>query len=97
MNRVNVSTSHKAGRRTQIMSENFSDLADTANNKLIDKLIHSEKKKELLIEILNDVDVALNKADAVTLGPQLQTILNSITAATNELQDYITGLEKHGR
>jgi cellobiose-specific phosphotransferase system component IIB len=97
MNRVNVNTSHKAGRRTQIMSENFSDLADTVNNKLIDKMIHSEKKKEHLVEILNDIDLALNKADVLTLGPQLQTIINSITAATNELQDYITGLEKQGR
>ena len=97
MSNVKVRSAHKAGRRTQVMMENFSDLAELANNKLIDKHIHTEHKTESLQEILGLIDSAIYKSEEFTLGPHLTEIMNKITVAANELQDYITELEKHHR
>ena len=89
MKKVNVSTNHKAGRRTQIMADNFSDLADLANNKLIDKSIQSEGKKEIMNEMLACIDLAIKKSDDIPMSPRLQDIIKQLEQVGDELHEYI--------
>ena len=95
MSKFNVNTNHKAGRRTQVMMDQFADFAVEANNKLIDKVTHTESKVEKLKEILAVFDIQLKKTDYLTMGPHLQDIFNKITEGTNELADYVHDIEKH--
>ncbi len=97
MNKVNINTHHKAGRRTQHMMESFADLAEIANHKLIDKTIHTKDKKAHLIQIRDIVNYALAKSDELTLGPHLDHIINRFEKANEELDKYIEELDQHGR
>ena len=95
MNKINVGSNHKAGRKTQVMTELFADFAVEANNKLIDKAAHTESKVEQLKEILAVFDIQLKKTDHLTMGPHLRDIFNKITDGTNELAEYIHEIEHH--
>jgi hypothetical protein len=93
MKKVNVSSSHKAGRRTQVMAENFADLAGLANEKLIDKSANAAKNKEVLTEILACIEVALKKSDDIPMGPRLQEVMKALEAVSDDLHEYM--LDKH--
>ena len=95
MNKINVHSNHKAGRRTQVMMDQFADFAIEANNKLIDKAAHTESKVERLKEILAVIDIQLEKSDELTMGPHLRKIFDTINQGTNELAEYIEDIEKH--
>jgi len=71
------------------MSDNFSDLALLANNKLIDKTIQSEKKKEVLNELLAYIDAAISKSDEIPMSSRLQNIIKNLTKVGDELHEYI--------
>ena len=51
MKKVNVNSNRNPGRTTQYMSENFSDLANLANDKLLKSSSDPEKKYETLKEM----------------------------------------------
>ncbi|MCH2207435.1 MAG: DUF3683 domain-containing protein [Lentisphaerales bacterium] len=97
MEKINVASNHKAGRQTQVMMDNFGDLADMVNNKLLDKLIHTEHKKEILTDVLNHLNAVIEKTEKITHGPHVQRIVNKLRSAAEDLDLYIDELEKSGR
>ena len=88
MKKVNVNSSHKAGRRTQIMADNFADLANLANDKLIDKNV-TTVTKENLNEILACLELALKKSDQIPMSPRLQDIMKNLGEVSDELHEFI--------
>ena len=95
MEKINVGSNHKAGRRTQVMMEQFADFAIEANNKLIDKAAHTETKVEQLKEILAVIKIQLDKTDHLTMGPHLRAIIDKISDGTEDLAEYVEDIEKH--
>ena len=89
MKKVNVSSSHKAGRRTQVMAESFADLAGLANDKLIDKSAHGINKKDVLTEMLACIELALKKSEQIPMSPRLQDIMKSLEAVGDELHEHM--------
>lgn len=89
MDKYNVHQKKDAGRTTQYMSENFSDLANLANEKLLEKGVSKERKVEVLREIYSDILVALKKGDQIPQSPKLQKILNRLASVNEELEDHI--------
>ena len=77
--------------------ENFADLADLANQKHIDQVLHSEGKKDKLTEIYKEIEKAVKKSDHLTMGPHLQHIFKHFNRALEDLEDYIEDMDKHGR
>ena len=88
MKKVTINSSHKAGRRTQIMADNFSDLAGVVNNKLIDKSV-PPVSKESLNELLACLELALKKSNDIRLSPKLQKIMKKVLKVSDELHEYI--------
>ena len=89
MDKYNVHQKKDAGRTTQYMSENFSDLANLANEKLLDQGVSKERKVEILKEIHGDILNALKKGDQIPQTPKLQKILARLMNVTEELEDHI--------
>lgn len=89
MDKYNVHQKKDAGRTTQYMSENFSDLANLANEKLLEKGVSKERKVEVLREIYSDILTALKKGDQIPQSPKLQKILNRLASVNEELEDHI--------
>jgi hypothetical protein len=88
MKNIKIDSSHKAGRRTQIMADNFSDLAGVVNNKLIDKSV-PPVSKESLNELLGCLELALKKSEDIRLTPKLQKIMKKIEKVSDQLHEYI--------
>lgn len=95
MNKINVATNHKAGRVTQVMMEQFADFAVEANNKLIDKVVHTETKVEQLHEVLDALEQATQKVNSMTMGPHLKKILKILEKGKHDLAEYVKDIEKH--
>lgn len=89
MDKYNVHQKKDAGRTTQYMSENFSDLAKTANEKLLDHGVSKERR----IEVLKEVHVCLldaqKKANQIPQSPKLQKIMKQLLSVTEKLEDQI--------
>jgi hypothetical protein len=88
MKKVNVNSSHKAGRRTQVMADNFADLANLANDKLISKSTPAFTK-ENLNEIQACLELALKKSDHIPMSPRLQDIMKNLEDVSDELHEFI--------
>lgn len=88
MSDFNVHQKKGAGRTTQYMSENFSDLANVANDKLLDHTVTREHKIEVLKEIHGCLELAQEKADHIPQSVKLQKIMARIKAVTESLEDY---------
>ena len=89
MDKYNVHQKKDAGRTTQYMSENFSDLADMANNKLLDNGVSKERRIEVLKEINSEINSALKKADQIPQSAQLQKIMTRLQNVNEELENHI--------
>ena len=85
---VNISSSHKPGKKTQIMLDNFSDLAGKANEKLIDK-VHIEKKKEVVKEITETVEKAIKMSDEIPLSRSLLKLIRRLDRVVDDLHEYM--------
>ena len=92
MSDYNVHQKKEPGRTTQYMSENFSDLANMANEKLLDSSVSKEHKIEVLNEIKECLETALEKADHIPQSKKLQKIMAKIKTDTEHLEDYIEHL-----
>ena len=88
MKKVNVNSNRNPGRTTQYMSENFSDLADLANNKLLKGSSDPEKKYETLKEMYACIELLLEKSDKIPVSPKLRKILGKIENLGEELYEY---------
>ncbi|MCM8539532.1 MAG: hypothetical protein NE328_04605 [Lentisphaeraceae bacterium] len=89
MDKYNVHQKKDAGRTTQYMSENFSDLADMANNKLLDNGVSKERRIEVLKEINSEINSSLKKADQIPQSAQLQKIMTRLQNVNEELENHI--------
>lgn len=89
MDKYNVHQKKDLGRTTQYMSENFSDLAKAANEKLLDQNISKERRKEVLKEVHGCLLDAQKKADQVPQSPKLQKIMAQLQSVTEKLEDHI--------
>ncbi|MCH2207081.1 MAG: hypothetical protein MK132_14595 [Lentisphaerales bacterium] len=89
MKKVNVNSNRKPGRTTQYMSENFSDLADLANNILLKGSSDLEKKYETLKEMYACIELLLEKSDHIPVPSKLSKILAKIESAGDELYEYM--------
>ena len=87
--KVNVSSVHKAGRKTQIMLDKYGDIAKLANNKLVDGHRDPEHQKVVLKEILSDIDEVLTKSDKLAMGRNLQKIIKRLQRVSDDLEVYI--------
>ena len=87
--KVNVSSVHKAGRKTQIMLDKYGDIAKLANNKLVDSHRDPEHQKAILKEIVEDIDAVLSKSDKLAMGKHLQKYFKRLERISDELEIYI--------
>lgn len=92
MSDFNVHQKKGAGRTTQYMSENFSDLANMANEKLLDHTVSKEHKLEVLKEVHGCLTLAQEKADHIPQSAKLQKIMARLKAVDESLEDYIDHL-----
>jgi len=92
MSDFNVHQKKGAGRTTQYMSENFSDLAITANEKLLDQSVSKEHKIEVLKEIHGCLGLAQDKANHIPPSVKLQKIMARIKTNMEHLEDYMEHL-----
>ena len=92
MSDFNVHQKKGPGRTTQYMSENFSDLANLANDKLLDSSVSKEHKLEVLKEIHGCIELAQEKADHIPQSAKLQKIMARLNSVKESLEDYIDHL-----
>ena len=88
MSDYNVHQKKDPGRTTQYMSENFSDLANMANEKLLDSSVSKEHKVEVLREVISDITSAIEKADHIPQSPKLQKIMAKLKTDLEHLEDF---------
>ena len=89
MKKVNVSSSRSPGRTTQYMSENFSDLAGLANEKLLESNVDQEKRHQVLKEIFACLELAIEKSETIPVSHKLQGILKKVSDVSDELYEYV--------
>lgn len=89
MKKVNVSSSKSPGRTTQYMSENFADLANLANSKLLKSSSNPEKKYETLKEMCACLELFLEKSDTIPVSPKLRRIIQRVETLIEDLDEYI--------
>ena len=89
MKKVNVGSKRSPGRTTQYMSENFSDLADLANEKLLASSVDPEKKALVLQEMFACLELAVEKSEGIPVSPKLKIILDKVSEAADEMYEYM--------
>ncbi len=92
MSEYNVHQKKDPGRTTQYMSENFSDLANMANEKLLDHSVSKEHKIEVLKEVHSGIETAIEKADHIPQSAKLQKIMAKLKTDLEHLEDYMDHL-----
>jgi len=92
MSDYNVHQKKDPGRTTQYMSENFSDLANMANEKLLNSHVSKEHKLEVLNEIKECLETAIEKGDHIPQSKKLQKIMAKVKTDLEHLEDYIEHL-----
>jgi hypothetical protein len=88
MKKLNVSSKRTPGRTTQYMSENFSDLADLANQKLLDSSVTLEKKLHALNEMISCLELAVEKSQTIPVSSKLRKIIAKIEILSEELVEF---------
>ncbi|MCM8526410.1 MAG: hypothetical protein NE327_07840 [Lentisphaeraceae bacterium] len=89
MSDYNVHRKKGPGPTTQYMSENFSDLANLANEKLLNQGISKEQKLEVLKEVRACLELAQEKADKIPQSPKLQKIMARVKSVSESLEDFM--------
>lgn len=92
MSDYNVHQKKDPGRTTQYMSENFSDLANMANEKLLDSSVSKEHKLAVLKEVQSDIQAAIDKVDHIPQSAKLQKIMAKLKTDLEHLEDFIAHL-----
>ena len=92
MSDYNVHQKKDPGRTTQYMSDNFSDLAKMANEKLLNNHVSKEHKLEVLNEVKECLETAIEKADHIPQSKKLQKIMAKIKTDLEHIEDYIEHL-----
>lgn len=92
MSDIKVSSKREHGRVTQIMNENFADLAKTVNKKLLNSK-SSAKKLEKLSAMQIELDKLVQDREHIPVSPKLRKIFDDLEYVRDEFQDYLSSLK----
>ena len=71
------------------MLDKFGDIAKLANDKLVDSHRDPEHQKQVLKEIIDDLDAVLSKSDKLAMGKHLQKYFKRLERISDDLELYI--------
>lgn len=91
MVKVNVSSNKRQGRLTQIMNENFSDVARAVNEKLICSKI-AKNKLEKVEQIIQCLEEAEHLSKEISGSRRYKDLVNELKALRLDFSSYLSSI-----